>query len=443
MSLNKKQLRAFNLFKEGKSLCITGPAGVGKSFIIKYFYDYAISIKKNISLTAMTGCAAYLINGTTLHSWAGIGLGNENEEILLRKIKRNNTFKMKWLSTDILIIDEISMMTTELFNKLNYIGKSLRYSDVDFGGIQVILVGDFYQLPPIQNNIDDNIFVFESDNFKSLIQETIEFDDIIRQTDKVFQDILNNVRVNKLTDEQETIINQRLYRNLKIKKPNSEIQPTKVYTLKKDVNLINNNKLNELGNEINTFTPKTEFSDINTYTKSNIKTICERLDKQGCYIPELKLCIGAQVMLCVNMMSEGLVNGSRGIILSFNKNGYPVVEFINNITKSISPHSFYHEDPVKGTLYRKQIPLKLAWCITIHKSQGMTLDYAELDIGNSVFEYGQLYVALSRVKSLDGLYLLDFDRKRIKAHPKVIKFYDEIDTYVHEEPKNSIKKYFQ
>lgn len=449
-TLNQKQLEAFNLFKRGKNLCITGPAGVGKSYLINIFKKWASDNGKVIAITAMTGNAAYLINGKTLHSWSGIGLGDKSEEELVSKIKKNYVSRKKWVETKILVIDEVSMLTGLLLNKLNYIAMELRKNQYSpFGGIQVVLLGDFYQLPPVQS--ED--FVFESGVFKEYIEHIIDLDKIIRQSDTTFQNILNNIRVNKLTEDDIKILKSRTYEELEKENPNFKedmddlgIKPTKIYTLKKDVETINNKKLLELKNEIKIYLPMTnvEANDNSNFKQKEIDTIVENMDNSGRYEIMLKLCVGAQVMFTINKSDMGLVNGSRGVITGFQDN-YPIVKFNNSISEVIKPHSFEYEDVKKGFIYRKQIPLKLAWCITVHKSQGMSIDIAEVDIGNNVFEYGQTYVALSRVRYLEGLYIMKFNPKKIKCHPKVDNFYKNKNNLINikkEENKNSIKRFF-
>ena len=303
-----------------------------------------------------------------------------------------------------------------------------------FGGIQVILVGDFYQLPPIKSDE----FVFESEIFKKVINQTIELTDIKRQSDKIFQDILNNVRVNKLTQDQIELLDKRTYEHLELENPNIkeeidsyEIKPTKIYTLKKDVKKINDDNLTKLGEEIKVFVPETTVEPRKSYVfkRREIDMTVEIMDNNSSYEPCLKLCVKAQVMLIINdNFEKGLVNGSRGVITDFDSKNNPIVKFHNGETSTISKHGFEYNDDIKGKIIRSQYPLKLAWCITVHKSQGMSIDLAEIDIGKKVFEYGQSYVALSRVRNLEGLFLIKFDPTKIKCHPKVDKFFNEQST---------------
>ena len=465
--LNEKQKEAFKIFKTGTSFFLSGPAGVGKSYLIQKMKEWAEGNELNMQVTAMTGSASLLIGGKTLHSWAGIGLGEENPEILVQKIKKSFVSKMRWRRIEILVIDEISMMTPDLFEKLEYIAREIRNNSLYFGGIQIILSGDFYQLPPV---VKDNgmyqdvnekqnkrLFCFESSIWNKVITKTVQLDDIIRQSDPVFQKILNEIRIGKCSEESIEKLKSRM--NLKCPK-DLGIEPTKLFTRKLDVDMINDKKLKSLKNDIKTFTASTEVvyaeednstlnvtskeieeshnSDldpsidekvkavkpVNKFKKNEIERLVKLLDKDASYEPELKLSIGAQVMLIINKdFKASLVNGSRGVIINFNPKNLPIVRFRNGLEKIIEPHTWIIQEK-KGSIKRIQIPLKLAWGVTIHKIQGASLDMVEIDIGSNIFEYGQSYVGLSRVRTLDGLYIRDFNPKKIKAHPKVIEFYD-------------------
>jgi len=456
MELNKKQKEIFNLFKTGQNIFISGPAGVGKSFLLQMMKTWGIENNVNIGVTALTGAAAFLIGGKTVHSYCGIGLGEEKEDVLLYKVKKNYIIKRRWKNVNCLIIDEISMMTPELFEKLDYIAKSIRQCDAPFGGIQIILSGDFYQLPPINKGLnqykeDSKLFCFESPLWNKLVSNIIELEDIIRQKDPIFQQCLNEIREGKCSDETKKILKKRL--EIKPDTLNG-IEPTRLFTRKSDVDVLNNKKLVELDNEIKIFNAFSKISKIyqeSEQTKSSLKDIdkvISIMDRDAPYNIELKLCIGAQVMLLTNKdFNLGLVNGSRGVVIRFSNSGYPIVKFLSGLEVEIDTHSWEFDNREKNLLIiRKQIPLKLAWAYTIHKSQGSSLDYVIVDIGKSIFECGQSYVALSRVRSLEGLFLVDFAPKKIMAHPRVVNFYknmkDKNKQKVEELAKDSIKKYF-
>ena len=281
----------------------------------------------------------------------------------------------------------------------------------------------------------------------------------MRQDDVIFQNILNNIRKGIITKEDKKILKRRTYAKLIKKDPSfnpknisvNGIEPTKLFVKRMDVNVLNNKKLSCLNNTIKKFEPNTSIvyygeSNEKKYNETQKNYIISQMDNSGCYEKDLNICIGAQVMLSVNLdFKNKLVNGSRGIVIDFdNATGYPIVKFTNNIEMKIERFDFQYEDD-NGCIYRSQVPLKLAWCMTIHKSQGMSIDLAEIDVGSNIFEFGQTYVALSRVRTIDGLYLIDLNTKKIKAHPKVIDFYDKLNKKeidVSTEPKNSIRQFF-
>ncbi len=424
-TLTEDQEAAFNAIQEGKNTFLTGPAGTGKSYLLYYLLS---NIKgKRIALTAMTGCAALLIStpsykAKTLHSWAGIGLGKESAQELCKKIRASYHSHKRWLCTDILIIDEISMMSSDLLEKLNTIAKTLRKSEKPFGGIQVIFVGDFYQLPPIASgsiSSTDSSFAFETSHWDEIIECSAHLTTISRQKDPQFQCLLNETRTGKLSKKSIELLKSRM-----IPYDTGEIKPTLLFSRRADVERINEQNLATLT------APKVIYEVKVVYgpegmpiSSSAIEELKKKAEKDAQYSIKLELTVGAQVMLIVNRdIDVGLVNGSRGVVVGF-EGGYPLVKFRNGSTEKIDRHSWAIDD--KEDIYHSQIPLRLAYAVSIHKAQGATLDCALIDIGPSTFEYGQAYVALSRVKSFDSLYIKAFDPKAIKAHPKVAKFYEE------------------
>jgi ATP-dependent DNA helicase PIF1 len=411
------QCKAIDCAKEGHSFFLTGAGGTGKSFVIKSILEALRGLGKDVALTAMTGCAALLLGkgARTLHSWAGIGLGKEPTEVLVKKI-RTSKAKKNWLSMDTLIIDEISMMLPELLDKLDELGRMLRRgkdSAKPFGGIQVILVGDMNQLPPVTNG--EQRFVFESNAWKNHISSTVILTTVHRQSDPVFLTILQEARAGNLSEESIRILETRKTKAWK----RLEIRPTLLFTRRDDVEHINTKYLNDCEGPEYAFDATTIAKGM---SKQEIDYAIEKLDKNGSYLLTLRLRKGAQVMLLSNKYSEqGLVNGSRGIVESFDPlTREPLVKFINGIVLSIGQHE-WESDEFPG-IKRCQIPLRLAYALTIHKAQGATLDCALIEIGRSTFEYGQAYVALSRVKSLDALYIWDLDPRAFKVHPKVVEF---------------------
>jgi ATP-dependent DNA helicase PIF1 len=435
MTLNADQQKALNEVLEGHSIFITGPGGTGKSHLIKTIHDVIEGQHKRVSITALTGCAALLLGfkAKTIHSWGGIGLGREDPKKVANEIKtrpwKNKVYR-RWLLTSTLIIDEVSMMTPELFEYLNTVGQLLRKSSKPFGGIQLVLVGDFFQLPPVYKNDDNDEkkemrFLFESELWKSMNMPIVVLREIMRQKDPIFQQILDEARFGSLTTKSLQILLDRQkddWSELKVK-------PTLLFSRRAEVEMINEQNIRALSEKSYIFDVKTVFDATLvkglTETSPEVVKAVSKLDRDAPYKPHLTLKVGMQVMLIYNMDQEaGLVNGSRGVVEKFTETvpAFPIVYFkSSNSSVSVVPHSWESED-IEG-VHRQQIPLIPAYSITIHRAQGATLDSALIDIGPSTFEVGQAYVALSRVKSLDSLYIYDIDPKAFKAHPKVVEFY--------------------
>lgn len=428
--LTDEQRKAYQAVVDGKSIFLTGPGGTGKSFLLKTLYEtIPETTGKHIAITAMTGCAALLIGrfAKTLHSWAGIGLGRDPPSTLAASIKKYSRYKKskawyRWLDTDILIIDEVSMLTPELLGKLDSIARLLRNCNKPMGGMQIVFVGDFYQLPPVKRDGEIE-FVFESPLWKEIVQETIKLTKILRQDDPVFQEILNEVREGNVSEKSINILLSRKDDSWRQR----EIRPSLLYTKRAYVDMINQSNLKALTGKRQTYKAETIFSPIQAtlgFTESTpeVKFAIGKMDKESVYMPELELAVGAQVMLLSNLNHEaGLVNGSRGVVVGFDEDNLPLVQF-NKGTPIPIAHSKWECEDLEG-VSRKQIPLKLAYAITIHKAQGATLDCALIDIGTNTFEYGQAYVALSRVKNLQSLYIWDLEPMAFKTHPKVKEFY--------------------
>lgn len=431
-SFSREQQIVFNNFINGQNVFMTGQAGTGKTFLIRHIKNYYGIQNKNVQVCALTGCAALLLecNATTVHSWANIGLGTKPINSIINEILENKFKKKNWLKTKILIVDEVSMMSKKLFELLDKLGKAVRNNDKPFGGIQLLFSGDFYQLPPVGDNldVDTSKFCFEHPEWNNTFDCQIQLKTCFRQKDTIYIEILNQLREGKITRAALDILNSRC-----IPCKDSKIKPTKLLPKKLEVNKINTSELDKLEGEehvYNMILPSSSHSIHSNeqkeydYEQNSLKNSLMVDDK-------IKLKKGAQVMCVINKKNEDnfdqemqLVNGSRGVVTDFTPSGLPIVEFINGYVITMDYHIWESEN-IKNVIV-KQIPLILAWAVTIHKSQGTTLDFAEINIGHGIFECGQSYVALSRVKNLDGLYLTEFDPRKIKIHTKVKNFYKSL-----------------
>jgi len=432
MALNEEQASALDAVKSGKNIFLTGPAGAGKSYLIAHLIKWAATSGKNASVVALTGCAAILLGkkAKTLHSWAGIGLGTGTTESIISNILKKPKTKRNWKKTDILIVDEISMMAPDLYEKLDAIGKQVRASTLPWGGIQLILCGDFFQLPPVTKGVSGEVvagrFAFESPVWKSSYLVPIVLTKIERQTDPKFQQMLNECRTGTVSKETVELLKTRQGLDWKSRL----IRPTLLFSRNADVDTINEKNIEALKKPLITFNatttiePNPDEPDIDIPTGDFLANVVERLDRDANYAEKLVICVGAQVMLLVNKdVERGLVNGSRGVVMDF-VGGEPVVQFLNGEQVRIGKERWTSAQ--NSTVHRSQIPLRVAYAITIHKSQGATLDCALIDIGTSTFEFGQAYVALSRVRDLESLYIHTIDVSRIKSHPNVVRFYENL-----------------
>jgi len=416
-TLDVKQLKIIESFINGENIFMSGPAGTGKSYLIKIIQELCEKHYKKCQVTALTGCAALLLNcqAKTIHSWSGINIKNYDITINLNKIKKNKKI-INWIDIDILIVDEISMMSPELFDLLDLIGKTIRKNDKPFGGIQLIFSGDFFQLPPINETNCKTKFCFESDLWDKTFSKIHILTKIYRQEDKEFSKILNEVRIGKLRKSTENVLKSRVipYEN------NNNIIPTIILPRTKAVENINKKEHNALTGKRETFVIKINKPKNEAHTKFyEIKQAINFIEENN---PPIEFKIGDQV-ICTRNISDSIVNGSRGVIIDIKS--YPIVRFHSGIETEIGLFDIPHEN-IKGLIYKK-IPLDYAWALTIHKCQGMTLDLCIMDIGKNIFECGQTYVALSRVKNLEGLYLISFDSKSIKTKTIVKGFYNKYE----------------
>lgn len=450
LELSIEQQCALQQFEEGHNLFVTGPAGTGKSTIVKEFIKSAERRHKKMQICAMTGCAAILLgkSARTIHSWSGIKIDNGTAAVILHRVLKNDKNFANWEDADILYIDEVSMMSHKMFELLDDIGKSTRNCKKPFGGLQVIFSGDFYQLPPIgkPNEPSSGNFCFESPRWNNVftLDNHIVLSTIFRQKNPEFQEVLGGVRTGNMTKEHIQILKTRLKVQYN-EEENHGCSLTRLVPTRKQADYINETTFAKIDEQCYEF-KMLEKPDCTTYMetgqplskdellKCSKMTIKMKMDEfkmlksNAPCIETLQLKKGATVMCLVNFsMEEGICNGSIGTIKGFNINGHfpvPIVQFSNGVVKEIKLKYWQSQDyPAVGIA---QVPLCLAWAITIHKSQGSTLPMAQIDIGGSIFECGQSYVGLSRVQSLEGVYLSGFNPYKIRVNPKVKKFYESI-----------------
>lgn len=424
------QQTALDILKTGASVFLTGEPGSGKSYTIKQYVDYLAQNGVYASVTASTGIAATHIGGLTIHSWAGIGIKETLSIYDIEALHEKEYIVKRLLKAKVLIIDEISMLSGNTFDMVNAVCKSIRQvEDKPFGGLQVICVGDFFQLPPIikknTNSLElfeDNGFVFSSQAWKELKPLTCYLSEQHRQSDAAFTKTLAQIRSNKVDEETHSLLRSRVVREL------TELpDATKLYSHNAHVDTVNNREINKLDGKVKIYGMTMKGKE--TMTATLIKS---------CLSPEkLELKIGAKVMFTKNNPDKGFVNGTTGTLVGFNYE-VPQVKVANGMTIDVEPMEWSIQDQGKVLASITQIPLRLAWAITIHKSQGMSLDSAIMDL-SQVFEYGQGYVALSRVRTLEGLHVIGYNDRALEVHPRV----QEEDGLFKEQSKEAELQIFQ
>lgn len=491
ISLSNEQRHVKGLVvDDSRSVFFTGPAGTGKSVLMRSIIQdlkkkYARDPER-IAVTASTGLAACNIGGMTLHSFAGIGLGKEEASALVKKIRRNPKAKNRWLRTKILIIDEISMVDGELFDKLSHIGSVIRNNGRPWGGIQLVITGDFFQLPPVPDSSKqrDAKFAFEAATWSNSIDHTIGLTEVFRQRDPVFAQMLNEMRLGRISD-QTTQKFKSLCRPLQF---DDGLEVTELFPTRNEVENSNERRLRAL--------PGKSFR-FESYDSGD-PAIRDRLLQNMMAPKVLELKKGAQVMLIKNM-DETLVNGSLGTVTGFMSEktfelmGIGSAEDDTDLLSSDGEHDakvkkrikafatalggsgtgsehgnrefplvrFHAVDGSERVLLcipeewkvelptgevqaaRKQLPLILAWALSIHKAQGQTLERVKVDLGK-VFEKGQAYVALSRATTQQGLQVLRFQKDKVMAHPRVVTFYNQlysVESVMDKKQTNSISNF--
>lgn len=399
------------MLKKGGNVFLTGEPGSGKTHTINRFKESLDKRYKHYAVTASTGIAATHINGQTIHSWSGINIKSGLTSRQIETILSNEYVFARLVNTDVLIIDEVSMLDAQFIDDLDALLRAARdtFDKRPFGGIQIVFVGDFFQLPPVVKDRKMR-FAFEAKSWGEANLSVCYLHEQHRQSDGDFLDLLSAMRAGKVTAAQKNLLKGRW---IKIKTDDIK---TRLFTHNAEVDRINAEELAKVEGE----------SKIFDMTFSGIPYLVGKL-KDSCLSPSrLELKVGATVMFTRNNFDEGYVNGTLGTVVRFHSgDDMPVVESKSGKQFHVQSAEWSFEEHGQKKATIRQLPLKLAWAITVHKSQGMSLDEAIIDLSKT-FEYGQGYVAISRVRSLAGLVLEGINDKVFDMHPKVVAFDKEL-----------------
>lgn len=399
------QLEAMSILKTGRNVFITGPAGSGKTHLLNQYIKYLRDHNVKIGITASTGIAATHMGGMTLHSWSQIGIKDRFAKGDIDDLLGRSYLKKRLKDVSVLIIDEISMLHGFQLDMVDEILKAFKKSEQPFGGIQVVFCGDFFQLPPISSMNEPVRFAYHSRSWKEAKPAVCYLKENYRQKDNLSLSVLNGIRSGMVSDSIRKHIESRL------NCPTSSAEPTRLYTHNIDVDMINNRELSKMD----------EYEYLYEMESKGRPYVVESL-KRSCLAPDkLRLKKGARVMCVKNNFESGYVNGSLGVVASCGPNVDPVVLLSNGNRVTIERQTWVIEDEGKTLAEICQYPLRLAWAITVHKSQGMSLDAVEVDLSKS-FEPGMGYVALSRVRTIEGLNILGFNEMSLKVNPEVLEY---------------------
>lgn len=415
------QQQALDILKTGRNVFLTGEPGSGKTHTVNQYVDYLRSMQIEPAITASTGIAATHIGGLTIHSWAGIGIKSSLDKSDLKKIAQTKYIVKRVKHAKVLIIDEVSMLSPQTLSMVDMVCRQIKDESAPFGGMQVVLVGDFFQLPPVVKEsaepevIDAQIsllgdtptgrFAYDAPAWQRADLAVCYLTEQHRQDDTDFLQMLSAIRTNTFSQKHIQYLSSRNTAEHLV-----PAEAPKLFSHNTNVDRVNDQVLSTLPGEPKLFSMFSQGHDV-----------LVSILKKGCLSPEsLQLKEGAAVMFTKNNVKEGFVNGTLGVIEGFDQDtNFPVVKIRNGRRLITEPMDWALEENGKSLAKITQIPLRLAWAITVHKSQGMSLDEAAMDLGR-VFEYGQGYVALSRVRRLSGLYLLGLNSRAFLVHPEVL-----------------------
>lgn len=398
------QTEALDILKTGGNVFLTGEPGAGKTYVINQYIAWLEAAGIPVAVTASTGIAATHIGGMTLHSWSRIGIKDQLTARDIDSITSNEKASKRITKPKVLIIDEISMLDGKVLEMVDHVARAVRQSAEPFGGLQVIFVGDFFQLPPVTRMGEVLRYAFESNAWQQARPLICYLEEQFRQEDELFLGLLKSIRQNDVDDSHFTLLQEQT----DISYP--DIEPTRLYTHNADVDAVNAERLRSLPGTSRRF----------TMTGQGNKQLQQGLAK-NCLSPELLELKEDAVVVCTkNNFEAGYVNGTLARVVRFEGlEGYPVIETMDGREITMKPTSWEVVEDKKVLAAVEQIPLRLAWAITVHKSQGMSLDAAEMDLSKA-FVFGQGYVALSRVRSLAGLKMLGMSPTALRVDPKIV-----------------------
>jgi ATP-dependent exoDNAse (exonuclease V) alpha subunit len=417
------QEEALTILKTGANVFLTGEPGSGKTHTINKYVEYLRAHNIEPAITASTGIAATHIKGMTIHSWSGIGIKERLSAYDLDKIAGNEKLAKRIMHAKVLVIDEVSMLSSGVFEMVEAVCRVTRRTSRPFGGLQVVLVGDFFQLPPVMKNrqpapasggTDEMLFeeqeapkapfAYNSSAWRALNPIICYLQEQHRQEDEAFLEVLSAIRAGEHKEKHISHIKSRMVDGKKAPAGSVRLFPHNL-----DVDRINEEELKKIDGAERSYLMRS----------SGAASAVESL-KRGCLSPErLTLKVGAHVMFTKNNPSGSFVNGTLGRVTGYSATGAPIVKTRSGKQIVAEPMEWPLEEEGKVKAKLVQVPLRLAWAITVHKSQGMSLDSAVMDLSQA-FEYGQGYVALSRVRSLEGLYLLGLNGRALEVHPEAL-----------------------
>ena len=407
-----KQNTALNILKSGKNVFITGSAGTGKTYLLNLYNKYLKERRVYPTIVAPTGIAASHLGGQTIHSFFALGIRESIDKGYVEFLMEKKYLKSRFSKLKLLIIDEVSMVSPELFSAMDLVLRGFKGVDAPFGGVQVVISGDFFQLPPVSKEPKEKRFAWQSPSWKALELQTCYLEEKFRQDDSRLIDVLDDIRSGNISETTNKALDARM--NVAL---GDDAKITQLYTHNADVDRINLAELNKLEGEEKLFVYE---------SKGSAKHI-DKIFKSSLVLEELRLKKGALVIFIKNSPDGEYVNGTTGVVQSFSPiDKMPIVITTEGRKVKLDLEDWSLEnDSGKVTATVSQVPLRLAWAITIHKSQGMTLDAAQIDLSKT-FEVGQGYVALSRIKSIEGLSLLGLNPMALRVDPLILHIDDRI-----------------